>query len=180
MMCPCDGNFSSPVTPSEISGPDISSAEDESAQRLDEDAITKHNRNNGERMESLTSVARPGTKRKRSTPMEPMECNCSCSEMIAIAFKWISGNRAASFRRRRDSGETLKKMFADLGKALCMPLDQLQMVINTETFAHNAVCAHDPFFSLNAVMRGLDKVSGGQEPLSLSVTLVYMNRHARS
>ena len=99
--------------------------------------------------------------------------------MIAIAFQWMSGEPAACFCLRRDSSTTLKQTFAALTDALGLPLDQLQMVIDTQTFAHDAEEADDTFFSLNAVTRSLDKVSGGQEPLSLSVTLVYMNRHAR-
>ena len=180
-LAPTGGTHSpSPVTPSEISGPDISSEDEEASQRLSQDAIAKHNSKNQEIWESLGNVAPPTPTRTRSASMEPMWCNCLSSEMITIAFQWISGDPAAFFFRRRDSSMTLKQTFTALTNILGMPPDQLQMVIDTQFFAHDAEEADDTFFSLNAVTRSLDKVSGGQEPLSLSVTLVYMNRHARS
>ena len=179
-LSPTGGTHSpSPVTPSEISRPDISSEEEEASQRLSEDAIAKHNRKNREIMESLRTVAPPRTKKKRSASMEPMWCPTLGSEMIKITFQWMSGEPAACFCLRRDSSTTLKQTFVALTDALGLPLDQLQMLIDTQTFAHDAEEADDAFVSLNVVTCSLDKVSDGQEPLPVSVTLVYMDRHAR-
>ena len=100
------------------------------------------------------------------------------SPEITINFQWLSGNLAASFCGSRDSPTTLEEVFKKLVRVLGMPRDQLKMVIDSQAFVFNDACADKRFFSINAVTRCLANVSG-QEHLSLSVTLVYMDRHAR-
>ena len=108
--------------------------------------------------------------------MEPMVCN-SLSTEVEIHFQWLSGDPVASVCRNRDSDDRLVDIFKFLQGVCRMPCDQFKLVIDKQVFVHNDPRAADRFFNFDAVTRGLAN-AGGQFPSSLSVTLVYQDRHA--